>query len=646
MPDGFTIEKIAGPPLVDRPITAAFDEQGRLYVADSSGSNENVQKQLAEKPHRVVRLEDTDGDGKFDKTQIFADKMMFPAGTMWYAGSLYVAAPPSIWKLTDKDGDGVAEDRVEWFAGKTLTGCANDLHGPYLGRDGWIYWCKGAFARQTYERPGKSPFVTRAAHIFRCRPDGTGIEPVMTGGMDNPVDVVFTPGGERIFTTTFLVHPGGGDRDGLIHAIYGGIYGKVHDPIFEPAHKWTGHDVMPVLLHMGSAAPCGLTLYESDAFGNPDQVSVFACYFNLHKVGRHSLVPAGATFTTKDEDFVSSPNLDFHPTDVVEDADGSLVIVDTGGWYKLCCPTSQLQKPDVLGGIYRVRKAGASRIDDPRGTALLSRERTKEMSDAATLEMLVKCLGDPRPAVRERAIESLSHRGRKDLVVTVLRDFAAKDASPLLRRNAVWTLSRIDDPAARLLVQEFLGDADDTVRQAAIHVTGLWRDHATSRLLALLRGDSPHNRRAAAEALGRVGDKAAVPPLLEAAGGPGDRPFEHSLTYALIEIADPKGTSAGLQSKNAGVVRDVDGGARSDGRGRARFAIRGGPARRGGTDPEANRLVDHWPPSRVGQRAGRRPGRAAGPYRPRGRRASRAGTAARPVRAGGADPGAFGLPIA
>ena len=48
----------------------------------------------------------------------------------------------------------------------------------------------------------------------------------MTGGMDNPVDVVFTPGGERIFTTTFFQHPGGGQRDGLIHAIYGGVYGK------------------------------------------------------------------------------------------------------------------------------------------------------------------------------------------------------------------------------------------------------------------------------------------------------------------------------------------------------------------------------------------------------------------------------------
>ncbi|HZW29700.1 MAG TPA: hypothetical protein VFF52_03280, partial [Isosphaeraceae bacterium] len=64
--EGFTIERAAGPPLADRPITAAFDEAGRLYVADSSGSNDNVRKQLAEKPHRIVRLEDTDGDGKFD----------------------------------------------------------------------------------------------------------------------------------------------------------------------------------------------------------------------------------------------------------------------------------------------------------------------------------------------------------------------------------------------------------------------------------------------------------------------------------------------------------------------------------------------------------------------------------------------------
>src|SRR5439155_22820310 len=99
------------------------------------------------------------------------------------------------------------------------------------------------------------------------------LEVAMTGGMDNPVDVVFTPGGERIFTTTFLVHPGAGLRDGLIHAVYGGVYGKVWDVIED--HKRTG-DVLPPLVHLGAAAPCGLTRYESNVFGQEDKYNLFA----------------------------------------------------------------------------------------------------------------------------------------------------------------------------------------------------------------------------------------------------------------------------------------------------------------------------------------------------------------------------------
>ena len=554
VPAGFTIERIAGAPLVNRPITAAFDDQGRLYVADSSGSNDNVKKQLEEKPHRIVRLEDADGDGIFDKQTVFADRMMFPEGTMWLDGSLYVSAPPSIWKLTDTDGDGAADKRIEWFLGKTLTGCANDLHGPYLGLDGWIYWCKGAFAEQTYERPGKPPFVTKAAHIFRARRDGTGIEPVMTGGMDNPVDVVFTPGGEPIFTTTFFVHPGGGQRDGLVHAIYGGIYGKVHDPIFQPAHKWTGPEVMPPLLHMGPAAPCGLTRYESDVFGEAYKDNLFACYFNLHKVSRHVLSHSGATFGTADEDFVTSPDLDFRPTDVLEDADGSLVVVDTGGWYKLCCPTSQLQKPDVLGAIYRVRRQGAPRLADPRGIDL--HRQISTLDAAAKAAAIVKHLDDPRPAVRLLAIEALGSPNQKEIALPAIRQPRLPDASVTLRRNIVWTLTRVADPAAREMTRDLLADPDETVRQAAIHSAGLWRDRgAVSELTKLLENASMHNRRAAAEALGRIGDKLAVPALLAASGVPGDRALEHSLTYALIEIGDPESTAAGLKSSGANTVR-------------------------------------------------------------------------------------------
>lgn len=540
--DGFEMELIAGPPLVDRPITADFDEEGRLYVSDSSGSNDPVVKQVVDRTHRILRLEDTDGDGRYDKRTVFADRMMFPEGTLWHDGSLYVAAPPSLWKLTDTDGDGVADQRTEWFQGKTLTGCANDLHGPYLGLDGWIYWCKGAFAEQTYERPGRSPFVTKAAHIFRRRPEGSLIEPVMTGGMDNPVDVVFTPGGERIFTTTFLQNPEGGRRDGLIHAIYGGVYGKVHDAVLN-AHPKTGPELMPPLTHLGAAAPSGLTRYDSDAFGPGYRDNLFAALFNMQKVTRHILEPNGATFTTRDEDFLVSPEADhdFHPTDVRDDADGSLVVLDTGGWYKLCCPTSQIGKPNVLGAIYRVRREGAPRIEDPRGLKL-------EWAQPSVGE-LVERLDDPRSAVRARAIHLLGKQGEP--AVSALAEAIRAGRTVDSRRNAVWATTRIDRPEARAAVRSALADADATVRQAAIHSASVWRDHdAFAPLLVALKEKVAANRRAAAEALGRIGGKGVVSALLEAAGEPADRVLEHSLTYALIEIADPSGTAAGLQSQN------------------------------------------------------------------------------------------------
>jgi putative membrane-bound dehydrogenase-like protein len=545
LPDGFTIELVAGPPLVDRPITADFDEQGRLYVADSSGSSAPTQKQLAEKPHRILRLEDTNGDGVFDRQTVFADHMMFPEGTLWYAGSLYVSAAPSIWKLTDTNNDGVADQRSEWFQGKTLTGCANDLHGPYLGPDGWIYWCKGAFAKQTYTLENGKIFTTRASHIFRTRPDNSGIEPVMTGGMDNPVEVVFTPGGERIFTTTFLTQPAAGKRDGLIHAVYGGVYGKVHDVIDD--HIRTSPDVMPVLSQLGPAAPCGLVRYESDVFGKQYQDNLFSSSFNLHKVFRHVLTPDGATFKSKDEDFLTSDHLDFHPTHLIEDADGSLVVVDTGGWYKLCCPTSQLGKPDVLGAIYRVRRTDAKKIDDPRGLKI---DWSKISADE-----LAKLLDDPRPAVQKRAMAALAASPQS---LAAIDKFLESSSSERGRLNAVWTASRIAGPDARATVRSALADKDPIVAQAACHAVSIWRDRvAVPDLLKCLDHPSLQVRRAAAEALGRTGQQQAAPAILLAIEKAAqakilDRFLEHSLIYALIEL----GSSQELDADYLNLAKD------------------------------------------------------------------------------------------
>jgi putative heme-binding domain-containing protein len=368
----------------------------------------------------------------------------------------------------------------------------------------------------------------------------------MTGGMDNPVHVVFTPGGERIFTTTFFQNPANGQRDGIIHAVYGGIYGKVHDVIDN--HPHTSPDVMPVLVQLGPAAACGLCRYESDAFGPDYRDNLFATSFNLHKVTRHVLKPDGATFLASNDDFLVCDSVDFHPTDVIEDADGSLLVIDTGGWYKLCCPTSQFAKPDVLGAIYRVKRISVPSVEDPRGLKI----------DWASLDPagVARLLDDPRPFVRRRAVHELGQRGVAaiDATADVLRD----SPSSLARLNAVWAATWIDDAKARTAVRLALHDRDETVRQAAAHSASVWQDHgAFDDLLKLSDTGSAHNRRVAAEALGRLADGRAVPRILAELARPNDRVLDHSLTYALIEIGDAKSTAAGLASDSARVRRSA-----------------------------------------------------------------------------------------
>src|SRR6516165_1590665 len=105
--EGFVVERVAASPLIQHPIMAAFDDRGRLYVADNTGENLEA-KQLAEKkPGRIRRLEDRDGDGRYDTAADFATGLTMPMGAQWHDGALYVAAPPEIVRLEDADGDGV-----------------------------------------------------------------------------------------------------------------------------------------------------------------------------------------------------------------------------------------------------------------------------------------------------------------------------------------------------------------------------------------------------------------------------------------------------------------------------------------------------------------------------------------------------------
>jgi len=549
LPPGAVIEEVAGADVVEFPMFACFDDAGRLYVAEGSGQNisgEELEKTL---PCKIALLEDTNADGKFDKRTVYADQLIFPAGVLWHGGKVYVASPPGIWVFADEDGDGRADSRELLVTGFAHDGTGHDVHGPFFGPDGWLYWTDGL---RDYKVPTQEGPVLegRAALIWRCRPDGSKVEWLCGGGIDNPVELVFLPNGTLLGTMDQT--PG----DALLHYIDGGWYPSLHDNRVRELPN-TGPQLGAVEQFSAAfpAALCGFCRLRSDYFGAEYQGALITSQFNVHRLQRHDLVPAGATWQGSTSNFAVSTNYDFHPTDVLEDADGSLILVNMGAWYNYECPNSKYARPELTGGLYRIRMTAAPPADDPWGNTF--------DFDRANETELIELFTDARPKVRDKAIEALVGRG--EVAVAALQAAAVPQealtespaAGKTRRLNAVWALSRINTAAARLAVRRALLDPAADVRQAATHCVGVERDAAAfDRLAELVVSDEFAVRLKAAEALGRIGNPRATEGIRESLRtGTSDRFLEHALIYALIRLDDRPHTLPLLRDANPQVRR-------------------------------------------------------------------------------------------
>jgi putative membrane-bound dehydrogenase-like protein len=541
VPPGFVAERVAGPPVVDYPLVADFDERGQLFVAHAAGRNVDFNQTPDERPNAMRLLEDTDGDGRFERYTVFADKMTFPTGALWYDGALYACSPPYLWRMQDTKGKGVADVRKELVGKFGFRGHAGDIHGPFLGPDGRLYWTDGLLGHRI-ERRGAPPIGGSASRIYRCKPDGSDVEVVCGGGMDNSVMMTFTAEGEPLSTSTLLnSYPA--RYDGIIYCIDGGVY--PHHAHLIAEFKRTG-DLLPPVANLGHVSPSGIHRYRSTAFGADYRDNLFVALYNTHKVQRLHLERDGASFRVRAEDFLVSDSPYFHPTYVVEDADGSLLVVDTGGWFQIGCYINTLN-PKAKGGIYRVRRRGAPRMEDPRGLAL--------RWDRLTPAELTRLLDDPRFVVRDRAVLGLAKQGAG--AVGALEEVVRCGRSARARRNAVWALTRMECPASLAVLREALDDRNVSVRLSALHAVGLHRDgKARQRLMELVVKDPvPAVRRQAATALGRIRHKEAVPALLQGLKTGPDVFLQHALIYAIIETADRAGTLKGLHDPDDAVRR-------------------------------------------------------------------------------------------
>ncbi len=189
--NGFRAELIAAEPLISDPIAMQYDENGLAYVIEmndypfSDKSHDKAWKeQTSEALGRVRILEDTDDDGIFDKSTVFADKLSWPSGVALWKGGVYVTATPDVWYLKDTDGDRRADIRRKVFTGFRKYNVQAVMNNLHWGLDHRIYAAGssngGQVASLAKDKDDSKPFLIRR-NDFRFDPRSERFE-VISGG--------------------------------------------------------------------------------------------------------------------------------------------------------------------------------------------------------------------------------------------------------------------------------------------------------------------------------------------------------------------------------------------------------------------------------------------------------------------------------
>lgn len=553
VPEGYRVELFAAEPLLANPVAFCIDDQGRFYVAETfrhtTGVTDNrshmywleddlasrtVEDRVAmyrrhlgdgfaayEVDHdRVRQLVDTDGDGQADRATVFADRFHDAAsgigsGLIARDGRVWYACIPHLWLLEDGDDDGFAERRSALHSGYGVhvAFIGHDLHGLCFGPDGKLYFSIGDRGLHV-ETEGRTLDYPDTGAVLRCNPDGSELE-VYAFGLRNPQELAFDEYG-NLFTGDN--NADGGDQARLVQVVEGGDsgwrigYQYLRSPVRlgpwneerlwmpEPARE--AAYLVPPIANLGSG-PSGLTYHPGTGLLPDLHGRFFVCDFrgssSISGVRTFRLGPRGAGFELLDSDEFAWSIL---ATDVDFGYDGALYISDwTEGW----------EKPQK-GRIYRVVPA---ELEDAAKSLEVQQLVAAGFSDRP-IEELARLLAHADARIRQRAQFGLAERGGPSLAA--LDKVARNSPDQLARLHAIWGLGQLagDHAEALTTVRDLLSDADAEVRAQSARVLGDRRyAEAYDALLDRLTDEAPRVQFYAALALGKIGNPAAAPALIE-----------------------------------------------------------------------------------------------------------------------------------
>jgi putative membrane-bound dehydrogenase-like protein len=452
---GLRLDLVAHEPFVCDPVAAAFDEDGRLYVTELR--DYPFRPKAGDPPlGRVRLLEDTDGDGTMDRSWVFADELMYPAGVAVWKGGIFVAAAPDIWYLKDSDHDHRADIRRRVYSGFGTQNVQGGVNNLVWGIDHKIYGSgsvNGGQVRRADDPQG--PAMVLDHKDFRFDPISERIEAVSgSAQFGNSFDDWYerficsqaSPGfhvvlpHEHLARNPYLAVPT------AIHSLTSGV-----TPVFRisPLESWRvirssrriaigerDADSAGASHHVADGV-AGSTVYRGAALPESMHGGFFVNDAQTNLVHRRKLVPNGVTFdsvrTEEQTELLRSRDIWFRPVNCINAPDGTIYILDL---YReileaVHIPLDVVRHLDLSHGrdrgrIYRLAPAD---FRPPKPPCL----------GRATTEELVAQLENPNAWWRETAQRLLFER-RDPAAVEQLRLLIRKCPRALARLHALWSL--------------------------------------------------------------------------------------------------------------------------------------------------------------------------------------------------------------
>jgi len=555
MEPGLRLELVAAEPLIESPVALAFDERGRLFVAENRGYPTGPG---AGKPPvgRIAMLEDTDGDGRMDRRTEFAQGLTYPNGVMPWKGGLIVTCAPDVLFLNDTNGDGKADERRVLFTGFATTGSTQlRVSHPTLSVDNWIYLTSG-LSGGTVVSPAAPdrPAVVLGRTDFRFRPDGNSWEAADGGSQ---YGLTFDDFGRR-----FICY----NRVQVQHVVIASktLRRNAHLAFSETVQNCPaemapeplkGHGAAARLFpisrnvttadsHAGTfTAACGVTVYRGTGLPGSYRGGVFSCDPTANLVHFDRIDPQGATFSARPArtgvEFLASTDNWFRPVFLAHGPDGALYVCDM---YR-----KTIEHPDYLPVEIRKRTDFASGQTMGRIWRVVSldalpetmrRRRRVDLGDESTAQLCER-LRDPDGWWCDTAHRLLLERRDRTAAGPLQSIVADKQATPVAVVHALRLLETLDAIPDHLL-QQALRNPAAPVREHALQLIEprLAREPGWLGDVLRLADDSDARVRfQTAIALGAA-DAGAVPTSAQ----PGDPHIDGDVAAALARIAARDGS--------------------------------------------------------------------------------------------------------